>query len=166
MGLVRLVPVCGAVQGVEVNRGRTREEVGEIIRATTVVYYTCPTAVREHVPGQRTPELGLGRCLSTPRSHRTPLLFTSHSSYSSDDEKLNIRQGVREKREKERGREREREAKRAQTKKLTAQVSLDVGQNYNEIEETRRAELRREMGVHQGLPPVASCPPSLHPSHS
>ncbi|KAK3856400.1 hypothetical protein Pcinc_037277 [Petrolisthes cinctipes] len=33
------------------------------------------------------------------------------------------------------------EAKRAQTKKLTAQVSLDVGQNYNEIEETRRAEL-------------------------
>lgn len=35
----------------------------------------------------------------------------------------------------------EKQAKRAQTKKLTAQVSLDVGQNYNEMEETRRAEL-------------------------
>lgn len=45
----------------------------------------------------------------------------------------------------------EKQAKRAQTKKLTAQVSLDVGQNYNEMEETRRAELSSPDGGTEGV---------------
>lgn len=103
----------------------------------------------EHVPGQGTPELGLGRLFRHATLSSRPLLFLL----------IRLREIKHTSRSKGGEGERKREAKRAQTKKLTAQVSLDVGQNYNEIEETRRAELRREMGVQGGLPAVASCPP-------
>lgn len=158
-GVLRLLSWRGDGQGGEINSGGSGAAAGEVIRVTAVVYYTCPTAVREVSTSRDRghPSWASDVRLPTPRSPRAPLLFLllirlreiKHTSRSKGGEG-----------------ERKREAKRAQTKKLTAQVSLDVGQNYNEIEETRRAELRWEMGVQGGLPAVASCPLPLHPSHS
>ncbi|MPC47315.1 hypothetical protein E2C01_041058 [Portunus trituberculatus] len=46
-GVTGLRGAALGVCGVEVSRGRARATVGEIIRVTTVVYYTCPTAKRD-----------------------------------------------------------------------------------------------------------------------
>lgn len=143
---LRLLPERGGGQGGETDSGGSGGAAGEVIRVTGVVYYTCPSAMskastsrdRGHRPettgrSSRPATLSLRPALSLRLIRLREIKHTSGSEAGEG--------------------ERKREAKRAQTKKLTAQVSLDVGQNYNEIEETRRAELRREMGVQR----TASC---------